>query len=70
MKLVHIIPTKEEFDFFKFLIANLIKELYNQVGVNVQRTVIATSLTLLTKTLFLIVSPNLHVSLFNCILTE
>jgi len=69
MKLVHIIPTKEEFDFFKFLIANLIKELYNQVGVNVQRTVIATSLTLLTKTLFLIVNQNLHVSLFNCIFT-
>ena len=42
---MHIIPTKEEFDFFKFLIANLIKELYNQVGVKVQRTVIATSLT-------------------------
>ena len=45
---MHIIPTKEFFiDFFKFLIASLIKELYNQVqllGVIVQRTVIGTSL--------------------------
>ena len=43
---MRIIPTKEFFiDFFKFLIANLIKELYNQAGVNVQRIVIAASFT-------------------------